>query len=126
MVDLTEAWKNLAKESPAIEKAAEEHTRTGEKFDSGKPRMDLLPPRALLAVGSVLGFGAEKYGKDNWKEVENLDSRYNAAGLRHQVQHMAGERLDRESNLPTLAHAICCLMFRLEIELVEIEKKQEL
>lgn len=126
MEDLREVWKNLAKESPALEKVTEEPVSKGEKFDYGKPRVDLLPPRALLAVGSVLGFGAEKYGKDNWKEVENLDSRYNAAGLRHQLQHMAGERLDRESNLPTLAHAICCLMFRLEIELAEIEKKKNL
>jgi len=33
----------------------------GVKYDQGKPKMDLIPPNALLAVGAVFEFGAKKY-----------------------------------------------------------------
>jgi hypothetical protein len=36
---------------------------------------------------------------------------------------MDGERLDPETNLSHLAHALCCLLFKLEIEIEEAEKK---
>ena len=48
---------------------------TGLKFDSEKPRMDLLPPKAISEVAKVLGFGAEKYGPENWRLLENLQDR---------------------------------------------------
>lgn len=31
------------------------------KYDNGKPRMDLIPPEAMLALGAVLEVGARKY-----------------------------------------------------------------
>ena len=43
---------------------------TGLKFDSEKPRMDLLPPKAIFEVAKVLGFGAEKYGPENWRLLD--------------------------------------------------------
>ena len=55
----------------------------GRKDDHGKPRPDLLPPRALLGVSAVLAHGAEKYGVDNWQKVENARARYTAALFRH-------------------------------------------
>ena len=44
----------------------------GIKYDSAKPKMNLLPPKAILEVAKVLTFGAEKYGAENWKELEDL------------------------------------------------------
>ena len=96
---------------------------TGLKFDSEKPRMDLLPPKAIFEVAKVLGFGAEKYGPENWRLLDNLQGRYTAGALRHIFAHMDGERLDPETNLSHLAHALCCLLFKLEIEIEEAEKK---
>jgi len=91
-------------------------SQEGMKFDDGKARLDLLPPRALLAVGQVLSHGAKKYAPDNWKKVPNGKARYIAASLRHIFAYMGGEMLDPESGEPHLAHAITCLLFALELE----------
>nr|DAF73372.1 MAG TPA: hypothetical protein [Caudoviricetes sp.] len=79
------------------------------KFDQGKPRVDLIDPRFLLELGEVLGFGAEKYGENNWQAVE--PKRYKAAALRHMCQYCAGEKVDKESGKSHLVHAACNLMF---------------
>ena len=87
----------------------------GRKDDKGKPRMDLLPPKALLEVGEVLAHGAQKYGENNWRLVENAKERYLAAALRHVFQWRAGEELDPESGLSHLAHAATNLIFMMEV-----------
>lgn len=89
----------------------------GRKADAGKTRLDLLPPKAEMAVGEVLTFGARKYAPDNWRAVPDAIRRYTAAAMRHLNAVRQGETLDAESGLTHLAHAICCLMFRLELEL---------
>lgn len=87
---------------------------TGSKHDSGKPVMVAVPPNALLAVARVLTFGAEKYGRDNWQKVENMEMRYLDATLRHINAYQRGETVDPESGESHLAHAVCSLMFMLE------------
>ena len=98
---------------------------TGIKYDSEKPKMNLLPPKAIVEVAKVLTFGAEKYGAENWKELEDLQNRYTAGALRHIFAHMDGEKLDSETGLSHMAHALCCLLFKLEIELEDGESKEE-
>ena len=95
----------------------------GMKFDSIKPRAYLLPPKALLEVSKVLTVGAEKYDEENWRKLDNLQNRYTGAALRHLFAHMDGEELDPETNLSHIAHAVCCLLFKLEIELETTKKK---
>ena len=142
-------WDRLRKQAPAIETTIDEsmmqvyvdmskeeleayifdddedvvnspnHYNTGSKHDEHKARMSLIPPKALLEVGMVLTEGAEKYGDRNWKKLDNLQERYTSAALRHMMAHMAGETYDEETNLSHLAHAICCLMFKLEVEIEE-------
>lgn len=90
---------------------------TGTKFDQGKPRLDLMPMRALLEYSMVLTFGAEKYGANNWRKVVGWRWRYLGAGLRHVVAYALGERSDVESSRHHLAHALCCFSFVLENEL---------
>ena len=97
----------------------------GIKYDSEKPKMNLLPPKAIVEVGKVLTFGAQKYGPENWKELEDLQNRYTAGALRHIFAHMDGEKLDPETGLSHMAHALCCLLFKLEIELEDGESKEE-
>tara|TARA_B100001093_G_scaffold132217_1_gene124756 strand:+ start:394 stop:801 length:408 start_codon:yes stop_codon:yes gene_type:complete len=95
----------------------------GKKFDTKKPKAYLLPPKALMEVSRVLTIGAEKYDEENWRKLDNLQKRYTGAALRHLFAHMDGERLDPETNLSHIAHALCCLLFKLEIEIEETEKK---
>ena len=101
-------------------------TSEGLKYDEEKPRMHLLPPKSTFEVAKVLTFGANKYDEQNWRKLDNLQSRYTSGALRHIFAHMDGETLDVESGLSHLAHAICCLLFKLEIELEEMTKEEEL
>jgi len=96
----------------------------GRKFDGEKPRMYLLPPKAIKEVAKVLTFGAQKYDEDNWKKLDNLQNRYTGASLRHIFAIMEGEELDPETECYHEAHAICCLLFKLEAKL-EARSKEE-
>lgn len=81
----------------------------GKKYDQGKPDYTLLPLKALEDTVKVLGFGAQKYGRDNWKKVER--QRYLAAAYRHLVAIIGGEEFDEESGMPHAAHLTCCSLF---------------
>ena len=83
----------------------------GQKFDSSKPRMSLLPKGALNAVIRVLEFGANKYQENNWKHVPDAKTRYYDAMQRHIDAWWNGEKKDPETGEHHLAHAICCGMF---------------
>ena len=85
----------------------------GLKYDSEKPPISLLSRSWLLAVASVMGFGAKKYAAHNWRNgIEQ--SRLLSACFRHILAYNEGEDIDPESGLPHLAHASCCLMFAFE------------
>lgn len=90
----------------------------GVKYDGGKNQMSLLPPVALMAVGEVLTFGAQKYAADNWRFVKGAKGRYLDALLRHIFAYLSGESHDQESGLHHLSHAACCLLFVLEFEML--------
>ena len=76
------------------------------KHDADKPRLDLIPPEALIAVGEVFAYGAEKYGEWNWRKgMEH--SRLVSALLRHLMAHQMGEDKDPESGYTHLAHMSC-------------------
>ena len=87
--------------------------------------MHLLPPKAIVEIAKVLTFGAEKYDAENWRKLDDLQNRYTAGALRHIFAHMDGEKLDPETGLSHMAHALCCLLFKLEIELEDGESKEE-
>lgn len=97
----------------------------GAKADSGKPRPELLPPRALLALASVLAKGAVKYGDNNWHKVPGRRRRYTGAALRHMLAYMAGEVYDAETGEHHLACAMASLAFILEGELADIPEVPE-
>lgn len=101
---------------PEAEKEVVALLEKGLKFDTGKPRLELLPPAAIEAVGRVLAFGAKKYAPGNWVHVEDGQNRYLAACLRHVFAYMRGEENDSESGEHHLAHAACCLLFILELK----------
>lgn len=84
---------------------------TGTKHDSGKRDWTLLPWKQLEQVVQVLEFGATKYSRDNWKQVER--DRYEKALMRHTISYLSGEKQDPESQQSHLAHVICNCLFLL-------------
>lgn len=95
----------------------------GLKTDAGKPRMSLLPWTAVHAIVRVLEFGAAKYGVRNWQHVTDLRTRYFDAAQRHLLAWWAGEKVDADTGESHLAHAACCVLFLLAVELQPEEPK---
>jgi len=84
---------------------------TGLKFDSGKLDWALLPFESIEEIIKVLMVGAKKYKRDNWQLVDDGDTRYFNAAMRHITAWKQGEELDPETDLQHLAHAACCILF---------------
>jgi ribonucleotide reductase alpha subunit len=88
----------------------------GVKFDTEKPRHDLLPVGAVEEVVKVLTFGAGKYGDHNWRKGMRYGRLY-AAGQRHLTKFWRGIDIDEESGIHHLAHAACNILMLLSFEL---------
>lgn len=91
----------------------------GAKLDAGKVRAGLVNrgfARALLAVGEVGTFGAEKYTPHGWVEVPDGEARYTDALHRHLLQG-ALEDHDPDSGLLHAAHAAWNALAVLELML---------
>jgi hypothetical protein len=99
-------------------KASQTATTGGRKFDGGKLEYGLLPPLALKATVDVLTLGAQKYERDNWKKVPDSKRRYFDAMQRHIWAWKEGEVVDFETGRHHLAHAMCCLMFLYEHDIL--------
>jgi hypothetical protein len=80
----------------------------GIKNDNEKPPLDLVTLEFLIGTAQALAFGANKYGRHNFKEGINY-SRLIAAALRHINQYNAGLDNDEESGLSHLSHAAASL-----------------
>lgn len=70
-----------------------------------KLRWDLLPLSLIKEVVKIFHFGAKKYSPNSWQNLEDGYNRYKAAFFRHTEAFESGEFLDKESNLPHMAHA---------------------
>lgn len=95
----------------------EDQKNVGRKDDAGKPRYDLIPPKALAGIVDALTDGANRYGDENWRmvlEKPGGPNRYFAAVLRHLFAWKRGELVDARSGLHPLAHAGASLMFLME------------
>lgn len=69
-------------------------------------------PNAYRDIAKVLDFGARKYSPFGF--VQEPPLRFAGSCMRHVGNWLKGERFDKESGLPNLAHAIVNLMFLLE------------
>ena len=79
----------------------------GVKYDTEKPRMDLVLrgfSHAIEDVADVGTYGAHKYTDDGWQSVDNGIERYLSAMIRHYLKYRQGEMYDTESELPHLSH----------------------
>ncbi len=89
----------------------------GRKNDAGKRQWRLLPWAAVDQIVGVLTEGARKYAPDNWRKVPDWRGRYFDAALRHLAAWQRGEANDPEWGYSHLAHAGCCVLFLLALEL---------
>lgn len=109
----TAAANEFKKSHVVLEQAKQELDPTkGAKFDTDKPRMELLDSYALTEIAKVMTFGAKKYASHNWRKGIEW-GRLIGAAQRHIAAFNDGEDLDPESDLSHLAHAGCCIMFLL-------------
>jgi hypothetical protein len=100
---------------------------SAKKQSDGKPPLDLiirLP--GLLDVANVFGYGANKYpdidGDFNWRKGVNdfkYKSKLIAAGLRHVAAYMCGDKNDKETGIPHLAHAVSNFLMVADIDIKE-------
>lgn len=96
-------------------------TITGKKNDEGKPPLTLFPRTALEQAAEVFAFGANKYGKYNYKQGFEYTRLLDAA-LRHVNAYADGEDLDPESGKSHLAHALCSIAMLLECQKIGTAK----
>ena len=89
------------------------------KHDADKPRLDLVPPGIIEAVGAIRTYGTEKYkDPDNWRLVE--PHRYTAALMRHLCGFLRNPKgKDKESGYPHLWHMACNVAFLVEMYMQE-------
>jgi hypothetical protein len=86
----------------------------GRKDNKGKLDYTLLPWICVDEVVKVLMHGADKYDRFNWMKVPQQE--YAKAAFRHIIADQKGEMCDKESGLPHLAHAVCCLLFQMHAD----------
>lgn len=85
----------------------------GVKHDQDKPPMELLSHQALAQIADVFGYGAQKYGRYNYKKGMNW-SRIIGAAYRHLGAFNSGEDVDPETMKSHLAHLGCCVIMLLD------------
>ena len=86
--------------------------------DKPKPDWSLLPLDALTpAVALMSGLGLAKHRRGDWRE-KPVEYHW-ACLMRHLVAWQSGQRVDPESGHSHLAHAVCRLIFLIELERAE-------
>lgn len=82
------------------------------KFDNDKPKIHLVPPEAIIEAAKVFGFGAEKYGENNWRDDGGSTGygRTYSSIQRHLNTFWQGEDIDPESGKSHLVHALTQLI----------------
>jgi 5'(3')-deoxyribonucleotidase len=85
----------------------------GQRFNKGKLRTDLVPPRAQEEYVKILTKGAEKYAERNWEDGMKW-STVLASLKRHLLAIERGEDYDKETGLLHAAHVMCNAAFLTE------------
>ncbi len=68
----------------------------GLRYSKGKPRWDLIPPDAMIALAELYEVGAEVYGDRNWERGMLWGECFRAA-CSHLWKFWLGEEFDRET-----------------------------
>lgn len=114
MKEAAEVMEFNRKNNPAMF-PEEVNSVLGHKDTKGKLPLLLVPPHAIEAIARVREYGNKKYG-DPWKWLTcTTPEQYIEAALRHILKDMMGEKIDPESGLPHMDHALCSLAMAVEL-----------
>lgn len=110
-----------------METKQEENKPKKNDFLDDKLRWELLPMEEIEDIVKVYHAGAKKYYPGSWKSLENGFERYRAAMLRHMMEYMKGERIDKETGCYHLAQMAwnCIAMLYLDKHGKGLIKKEE-
>jgi hypothetical protein len=89
--------------------------KEGLRYNEGKPRVDLVPPSAILELAKVLTVGAKKYEVRNWEKGMDHSKCY-ASAMRHLLKYWAGEDRDEETGELHLSHVLTNIAFLIEYQ----------
>lgn len=78
--------------------------QTGTKHDGDKPAISYIPKAALWEEGKAFAYGAQKYSQHNFKHGIAI-TRTLSAAMRHIIQFLDGENIDKESGCHHLGSA---------------------
>lgn len=70
----------------------------------GKPKTSSVPPIAIMALGTAMQNGVDKYGKFNWRGTGVTASVFYDAMMRHLNEWYEGEDYASDSGIHHLAH----------------------
>lgn len=130
---LKDEYFQLAYQPPVVES----RERNGAKDDGGKLDVSLLfddMPHALYEVVKVLQWAVKDkkpvpYVRGSWQTVPDLQRRYRAAQMRHElnaaisrIDDPGAHPVDAETGLNELAHIATSALFRLEMAVRSIKK----
>lgn len=111
MVKVPEGWRPIEsiifnEESFKLDQETQiiPHPKMGNKSDSKKPPITIIPREALEQEAQAFAFGAGKYGKYNFRKGIEY-TRLLDAVMRHTLAFSDGEDKDPESGESHLAHA---------------------
>ena len=109
-------WEKDRDGKKTLWNAQQEEDQPTNKYDTGKLRIDLVPPAIIEAVAEIREYGNNKYkDPDSWKTVEPY--RYIAALGRHFCEYLRDPKsVDAESGVSHLKHMACNVAFLLELE----------
>lgn len=82
--------------------------------DPNKPRLSLIPKRALWALGGALTHGETHYGTHNWRKGIPVSILLDSA-LRHINEFNDGEDMDVKSKNHHLGNAMANLAMAIEV-----------
>lgn len=83
---------------------------------ANKPKTSAVPPIAIMALGSAMQNGADKYGKFNWRGTEVTASVFYDAMMRHLAAWYSGENFAPDSGVHHLAHLMAGAAIVLDAE----------
>ena len=93
-----------------------DHHRNGSMTTGIKLRFDLIPPEVEEALATILTHGAIKHEDRGWEGGGDWRRVYSAL-RRHLHAWKKGEKIDKESGLPHLWHALARLTFLVTYEM---------
>ena len=85
-------------------------SKNGAKQSGSPYRCDLLPALASLHIASILKYGAEKYGDNNWRGLTVADH------INHAITHILAFQVGDKSD-DHLGHAACRMLMALETDI---------